>query len=342
MRGNSLTWGFSDDERLRDQYDLVIATSMVDVSALKGFRPNLATCPWLVYFHENQFDYPDSQHQKGLLEIQLTSIYTALATDKIAFNSPYNQTTFLRGAQALLNQMPDGVPTHVLDAIKEKSAVLPVPLEDTLWKPLSTELNTAEKSEGENRLAKNSDAVTVVWNHRWEYDKSPDRLLNFVNALAKCSDRPAVRFHIIGQQFRKVPPVFDTLHQRLGELGWLGRWGFIEDVHEYRSLLAHSDAVLSTALHDFQGLSVLEACALGCSPLLPDRLAYPYFVGAEHLYPSFIETPQREAEEAVSVFLNRCLSGFRKKSESSERMKAWSWAELGQQYQCVIESLVKG
>ena len=55
IRGNSMSWAFSQRELLAQQYDVLIATSMVDLSALRGFIPSLAAIPTVLYFHENQF-----------------------------------------------------------------------------------------------------------------------------------------------------------------------------------------------------------------------------------------------------------------------------------------------
>jgi hypothetical protein len=52
--------------------------------------------------------------------------------------------------------------------------------------------------------------------------------------------------------------------------------------------------VVSTALHEFQGLSVLEASQAGCLPLVPDRLCYPEMYPADCRYdpdvPDSLET----------------------------------------------------
>jgi hypothetical protein len=74
------------------------------------------------------------------------------------------------------------------------------------------------------------------------------------------------------------------LRDLLSGIGALGQWGFVEHRQDYLELVQRSDVVLSTALHDFQGLSMLEAAALGCSPLAPDRLAYPEWFARDCLY----------------------------------------------------------
>jgi hypothetical protein len=50
LRGNGLSFAFEETEILDGDYDLLIATSMVDLSTLRGFHPALANLPTLVYF----------------------------------------------------------------------------------------------------------------------------------------------------------------------------------------------------------------------------------------------------------------------------------------------------
>ena len=155
--------------------------------------------------------------------------------------------------------------------------------------------------------APDSGPLHVIWNHRWEYDKGPDRLLAIVErALEQDID---FELSVIGQQFRHHPPEFDTLKSLLdAQPQRLRRWGTIEATDDYRRYLATGDVALSTAVHEFQGLAVLEAVAAGCVPLVPDRFAYPDAFADEFRYPSMLDDIGREADGAVAA-LARLASG---------------------------------
>ena len=74
FRGNSLS--LAHHEALQEEYDLVIATSMTDLSALRGLNNQMRDVPVIVYFHENQFAYPQGRQQHSLLEAQMVSPIT--------------------------------------------------------------------------------------------------------------------------------------------------------------------------------------------------------------------------------------------------------------------------
>tara|TARA_R100000306_G_scaffold44920_2_gene43013 strand:+ start:65115 stop:66341 length:1227 start_codon:yes stop_codon:yes gene_type:complete len=302
VRGNSLSWAFNHRDQLTDNYDMVLATSLTDLSALRGFVPELAQLPAMVYFHENQFAYPEnrgpenrgpenrrpenrrpeSQQPEGetvaRVQAQLTSLYTALCADQVLFNSDWNRRSFFTGAGQLLAKLPDHVPGNLLAELQNKSQVLAVPLADQLFRETQRTAQWTRAAE---------EPVNIVWNHRHEYDKGPALLLSIVNRL--CDRGVAFRLHLLGQRFRSSPVEFDSIRSRLqqhyqdrGISPGVDEW--VSDRQTYQALLAQSDIVLSTAEHDFQGLSVLEASILGCLPAVPDALAYPEYFASHFRY----------------------------------------------------------
>ena len=275
VRGNPLYWAATERETLEAKYDLLLATSMVDLAALRGLVPSLAALPTALYFHENQFAYPEGQGRHGVLEAQMVSLYSALAADRLLFNSAWNRDSFLEGLEQLLDRLPDAVPTGIPDVLAQKSDVLPV--------PVAVGVPVASRDDG---------PLQVLWNHRWEYDKDPGLLLD----IARQTRGLDLVFNVVGQQFRSCPDEFDSLKRELSGAESLGEWGFVEDRQAYWDLLGRCDVALSTAAHDFQGLASL----LGCTPLVPDRLAYPEWFGEEFRFGDAAEAARRLAELAAS------------------------------------------
>jgi len=314
IRGNSLSWALGERARLERPYDLLVTTSMTDLSTLRGLVPALARLPTLVYCHENQFAYPPGRQQPGSVESMMVNLYTLLAADRVIFNSAWNRDSCIDGIRGLLDRMPDKVPPGVAAHIAAKSRVLPVPLEEYWFK-----VGAAGTSD---------EPLTLVWNHRWEYDKGPERLFAALLQLQQAGRD--FRVHVIGQQFRRQPVVFAAMQERLGE--HIGAWGMVKEVADYRHLLQSSDIVLSTALHEFQGLAVQEAVASGCVPLVPDRLAYANFFAAAYRYPSHIDDTEREGAAISAAILKWCGAGGRQGLPPVPDLCGLSWAQQQSAY----------
>ncbi len=318
-RGNSLSFAF-DAELANTRADRVVATSMVDLAGLRGLLPSLARVPTVVYFHENQFAYP-TRHNKQDANLLLTNLYTALAADRVIFNSSHNRRTFLDGANHFLSKMPDQVPRGVVDTIDRRSTVLPVPLDDSLF-------DTAAPSRG------GDGPLRILWNHRWEHDKAPER---FFGALFSLAERYEFRLVVLGQQFRNHPPIFAQARARLADR--IDQWGWVEDRAQYVEWLRRSDVVVSTALHEFQGLAVQEAVAMGCIPVVPDRLAYPDFFASEFLYPSHADEPESDVA-ALSAHLEPLLADPEAlRAESAPDLSHLRWSVLGADYDRELRAL---
>jgi glycosyltransferase involved in cell wall biosynthesis len=323
IRGNSLTWALSEGAILAVDYDLVIATSMVDLAGLRGLVPSLGQVPTLVYFHENQFAYPRSDHQHPSIEPQMVNLYSALCGDRVVFNSHYNLDSFLGGVNDLLRRLPDGVPGGVVERLAARAQVIPVPLDDTCYR--------RSEAGGPN------EPLSLVWNHRWEYDKGPDRLLA---ALRQVPDDVPLLVHVVGQQFRREPEVMGELKAFLQQRGSLGCWGYVDSHAQYQALLQRSHGVLSTALHDFQGVAVLEAVAAGCVPLVPSRLVYPEWFGGSNCYASCasIEEEAKALAAAIVGLAQRHEAGRATPAPDVERFR---WRQCRDLYAEVMAKLSK-
>jgi len=227
-----------------------------------ALRPDLAAVKKVVYFHENQLSYP-RQTRAGERERRdffygHAQIVTALAADTLIFNSRFNRDSFLANVDRHMAQAPDYRVKGLADDVAPKCLVIPpCPLEFGRGRPTDW-----------RRLA---GPLRLVWPHRWEHDKNPTSLFQVLDRLveAGCDFRASV----LGEGFSEEPDVFDQAKARLADK--IDRWGYLESKEDYWSALQEADVVISTADHEFYGLSVAEAAIAGSLPLLPRRLVYP-------------------------------------------------------------------
>lgn len=260
MRGAVPYWALEHREVLCQPYDLIFASSYVPLAELIGLVPQLARVPRLLYFHENQLTYPAQagQHKERDNHFGVTQLVSALAAQALVFNSDFNRRSFLEAGAALLARLPDRVPPDWIPQLRRHSHVLGVPLK---LPTLSSEV-FAPRREG---------PPLILWNHRWEHDKAPEV---FAQALLRLADE-GLSFDVAlcGQRFGKVPAKFEALKAQLGPR--IRTYGEARSRAEYESWLSQADIAVSTARHEFFGISMLEATHFGARPLVPDDLAYP-------------------------------------------------------------------
>lgn len=272
MRGSAAWLARAHADSLAQPHELVFASAYLPLAELLGLCPQLAAIPRVLYFHENQLAFPRRQlpghehDQRRDLHFGFTQLIAALAATRCVFNSEHNRDSFLRAGADLLARMPDAVAPGWIEAIAQRSCVLGLPL--ALPDISAAQLQDLPASE-------RHDGPLIVWNHRWEHDKGPDALVRIIDALLARGVR--FRLAVCGQVFRQRPP--ELLHAEPRWRAALGQrlvaFGRLQSRADYLQLLTHAQICLSTALHEFFGISVIEAAHCGARPLVPDALSYP-------------------------------------------------------------------
>jgi glycosyltransferase involved in cell wall biosynthesis len=237
------------------QFDLIFCSSMLNLPEFRGLAPRaLRNLPAVVYFHENQLVYPIHDATRRDQNTILVNFKSALAAEQVWFNSAYNRDTFLDKLPDFFERMPDNQPLPAIETIRQKSKIFPPGIE------------TPIKQNTKSNYPKH-----ILWAARWEADKNPKDFFHALRLLKK--NKIDFRLSVIGEKATRVPKSFANAKKEFA--GQIINWGYADSREKYLDILAEADIIVSTAIHEFFGISVVEAIAAGAYPLLPRRLAYP-------------------------------------------------------------------
>jgi glycosyltransferase involved in cell wall biosynthesis len=300
--------------------DVFFASDMLDLpvflAALRG-----AGVPSLVYFHENQLTYPLPPGVERDLVYGFKNLASAIAADLVLFNSDYHRREFLAAVDDLLAAMPDPVPWWAAEQVAARSRVLPLGCD---LRSLDHHRSWAAEEIAAGRWGDPAAGPLLLWNQRWEYDKAPGELFRALEVL-KDKGVP-FRLAIAGSGATTPSGEFRRARQALADR--VVHWGRIRARSEYAALLWAADVVVSTAIHEFFGISVLEAMYCGCRPVLPARLSYP------ELIPKEAHGEVLYGEGDLVSALTRALARPRAWSEDWQRTWAarFDWGSLKTRY----------
>ena len=292
-------------------YQTIFCSSVLNVCELVGLCPWLLKCKKVVYFHENQLEYPVQKQQERDFQYAYNQILSALAADTVLFNSNYNMNSFLSKINSTLKKIPRFKPNCIANTISSKCEVLYFPV----VKPNFREC-VLNKS--------NSNILHILWAHRWEHDKNPETFFNVLTHLKE----EGLCFHVtvMGEQFSEIPSIFGEAKDKLGE-EFIKQWGYVDDKDTYYSMVACCDVAVSTALHEFFGVSMIESVLLGCLPLCPNRLVYPEIFPKICLY----NTQQQFFKKLRQYCKNKALVKVHY-DEAQFNLERFDWCKLEKRF----------
>lgn len=240
-----------------EEFDLLFCSDMLNLAEFRGLTGKAySVVPAVIYYHENQLTYPVRYESERDYQFAMTNFTSALSASRAWFNTDFHRQEFLDAMEAFLRKMPDFQPLDAIEKIRARSEVYPPGI---------------HIRENQVAIRKSPGPLHILWSARWEHDKNPELFFSAVGEL----DKKGVDFRlsVIGQSFRDVPEVFARSKEAFASR--IVRWGFQETREDYFAALAKADVVVSTADHEFFGLSVLEAAGANAFPILPRKLSYP-------------------------------------------------------------------
>jgi glycosyltransferase involved in cell wall biosynthesis len=238
--------------------DVIFVSSLCELAQLYGFLPSgWSDVPSILYFHENQLTYPLQAGEERELTHGWQNLLSCARATRVVFNSAWHRDEVRRAGEELIAKLPAPKPRARISQALEQAEVI--------WPGIDVEafpLGTGAPA---------GSPLRVGFNHRMEHDKDP---IAFLDACLTARDQGAqLEVVLMGTKFDKAPAGVSERLERLGNTVTFA--GFDEDRATYAARLGSCDVVVSTALHEFYGMAMLEALTTGCALLAPNRLAYP-------------------------------------------------------------------
>ena len=332
MRHSAVTLADQVKERTNagERWDLLFCSDMLNLAEFLGLAPaQLAALPSIVYFHENQLTYPVQHEKEYDYHFAFSNMNTALAAKAVWFNSEFHRDSFLEALDAFLRRMPDHQPLHAVHDIRARSSIMPPGIQPP-------------PCPGERR-ASAAPPLHILWAARWEHDKDPNTFFSAIDRLASTG----VDFELSvigGGNARDVLPVFEEARQKNSTR--IRHWGYRETREAYFQALQEADVAVSTAQHEFFGISMVEAVAAGAYPLVPDRLAYPEVIGSiagdaasQHIYDGSAKALVTRLAELATRFTDNGTVWTGDSSLAKAATDRYAWPTLAPTYDTALESV---
>lgn len=303
-----------------DAYDGVIVTDLFNFADFKALTGKKCP-PVLVYFHENQLTYPQPAGDPSVRMLAMINISTALAADRVAFNSQFHRNAFLGAVPEFLSRAKDCRPTGVAERIRDKSCFLYPGID--IMPVMQTD------------LADHSTPPLIIWNHRWGFDKNPGMFFQVLEEVHR--QGLDFRLALLGENFGMIPDGFARAKEIFKDR--MVTFGYVSSRTDYLRHLREGDIVISTAIQENFGMAVIEAMALSCLPLLPNRLVYPEIL-PEQFHEQCLYKNRHDLREKLSHILSDFHAFNETRKTIAREMRPFLWENLIDAYDGMLEELV--
>ena len=261
------------------QFDLVVATSMLDLARFAGVaRKALGGAPLVLYMHENQLTYPVAPRDDFDMTYALINWSAMAAADLVLFNSAFHLREWFEALPRLLRRLPDERHNGLIPDVAKRCEVQPAGVD-------LGRFDVSDAIRGERPL--------ILWNQRWDHDKDPDL---FATAMSEAA-QSGLEFDLAlaGEQFVSNPPAFEELRVTFGER--IVHYGQA-DHSSYVDLLRRADVVVSTARQEFFGIAITEAVYAGSVSLVTQCSRLSRANSREAPFDLSIRRPGRSLDQA--------------------------------------------
>jgi len=306
---------------LLEKYDGIIVTDLFNLADFKALVGSQCP-PVLAYFHENQMTYPQPPGDKGAFHLGIINITTALVADMVVFNSKMHKDAFLNAVPEFLKKGRDFGPKGIADKLREKA--------DVLYPGITLPLDEDVDAE------KQTNPPLIIWNHRWGFDKNCEM---FFSALEEI-DNMGLDFNLalMGENFGKIPEKFKEAEKKLKDR--ILQFGYVPLREEYEKWLKRGAIVISTAIQENFGISVIEATLMGCIPLLPDSLSYPEIL-PEEFHEHFLYKSRQDLIEKLFLIISDYKRYEEIQSRLAKKMRFFLWENVISGYDRALERLAR-
>ncbi|XP_064442546.1 tRNA-queuosine alpha-mannosyltransferase isoform X6 [Mirounga angustirostris] len=314
---------FSQNIPISEQYRILFASSVLNLTELAALRPDLGKLKKILYFHENQLIYPIKKCQERDFQYGYNQILSCLVADVVVFNSVFNMESFLTSIGKFMKLIPDHRPRDLESIIRPKCQVIyfPIRFPDVsrfMPKHKPTHLQKILSLKGNGGTA-----PSLALPFQQEQKGSENLLKNSNSESGPCNAAPQENLGSSLTQESDWRTCDSSDNSSSHHQEKIQNAAF-----NPRDILGGIDDP-QRPLHIVWPHRWLEAVYCGCYPLCPKDLVYPEIFPAEYLY----STPE-QLSKRLQIFCKR--PDIVRKHLYKGEMTPFSWAALHGKFRSLL------